>query len=103
MITIETDHATLCRMLTQKKVTTRLRYWLDKLADFNFRVVYKPGKQNLVADALSRRPGYMEKVSLMYESRSQRRREDGHDERSTRLDWGKAYKECEDFRDIVCT
>ncbi|PHJ17201.1 retroelement pol polyprotein, partial [Cystoisospora suis] len=51
LVTIETDHATLSRMLTQKKVTTRLGYWLDKLADFNFRVVYKPGKQNTVADA----------------------------------------------------
>ncbi|PHJ19038.1 transposon ty3-i gag-pol, partial [Cystoisospora suis] len=55
-VRIETDHATLGRMLTQKNVTPRLGYWLDKLADFEIEVVYKPGKQNVVADALSRRP-----------------------------------------------
>ncbi|PHJ18468.1 reverse transcriptase, partial [Cystoisospora suis] len=55
-VTVETDHATLSRMLTQKHVTSRLGYWLDKLADFNIKIVYKPGKQNVVADAISRRP-----------------------------------------------
>ncbi|PHJ16638.1 disease resistance protein, partial [Cystoisospora suis] len=55
-VTVETDHATLSRMLTQKKVTPRLGYWIDKLADFNLKVVYKPGNQNVVADAISRRP-----------------------------------------------
>ncbi|PHJ21818.1 retrovirus-related pol polyprotein from transposon, partial [Cystoisospora suis] len=55
-VTVETDHATLSRMLSQKKVTPRLGYRVDKLADFNLKVVYKPGKQNLVADAISRRP-----------------------------------------------
>ncbi|PHJ14910.1 retrotransposon ty3-gypsy subclass, partial [Cystoisospora suis] len=56
LVTVETDHATLSRMLTQKQVTTRLGYWLDKLADFDVKEVYKPGKQNVVADAISRRP-----------------------------------------------
>ncbi|PHJ15450.1 dna rna polymerase, partial [Cystoisospora suis] len=56
---IETDHATLGRMLTQKNVMPRLGYWLDKLADFDIEVVYKPGKQNVVADALSRRPDFI--------------------------------------------
>ncbi|PHJ18928.1 retrotransposon ty3-gypsy subclass [Cystoisospora suis] len=66
LVTIETDHATLSRMLTQG-------YWLDKLADFNFQVVYKAGKQNLVADALSRRPDYMEGVAMMMELPEARR------------------------------
>ncbi|PHJ15096.1 retrovirus-related pol polyprotein from transposon, partial [Cystoisospora suis] len=55
-VTVQTDHATLSRMLSQRNVTPRLGYWIDKLADFNLKVVYKPGKQNLVADAISRRP-----------------------------------------------
>ncbi|PHJ19682.1 retrotransposon nucleocapsid protein [Cystoisospora suis] len=45
LVTVETDHATLSRMLTQKQVTSRLGYWLDKLAEFNIKIVYKPGKQ----------------------------------------------------------
>ncbi|PHJ22840.1 retrotransposable element tf2 155 kda protein type 1, partial [Cystoisospora suis] len=95
------DHATLSRMLTQKKVTTRLGYWLDKLADFNFQVVYKPGKQNLVADALSRRPDYMEKVALVFETKDSRDPRRNEVKNSRRLDWRKAYYECEDFKELV--
>ncbi|PHJ17658.1 retrotransposon ty3-gypsy subclass, partial [Cystoisospora suis] len=40
-VRIETDHATLGRMLTQKNVTPRLGYWLAKLADSDIEVVYK--------------------------------------------------------------
>ncbi|PHJ19134.1 retrotransposon ty3-gypsy subclass [Cystoisospora suis] len=58
-VTTETDHATLGRILKQKNVTTRLGYWLYKLADFNINAVYKPGKQNVVADAISRRQDYI--------------------------------------------
>ncbi|POM76440.1 Pol protein [Phytophthora palmivora] len=32
--------------------------WLSLFAEYNFRVEYKPGKLNVLADALSRRPDY---------------------------------------------
>ncbi|KAE9033479.1 hypothetical protein PR001_g10138 [Phytophthora rubi] len=32
--------------------------WLSFFAEYNFMVEYKPGKQNVLADALSRRPDY---------------------------------------------
>ncbi|KAE8957932.1 hypothetical protein PR001_g31205, partial [Phytophthora rubi] len=32
--------------------------WLSFFAEYNFAVEYKPGKQNVLADALSRRPDY---------------------------------------------
>ncbi|PHJ15850.1 retrotransposon ty3-gypsy subclass [Cystoisospora suis] len=100
LVTRETDHATLSRLLTQKKVTTRLGYWQDKLADFNSGVVHKPGKQNLVADALSRCPDYMNSISIRSELPSISTR--GNDQRSSRrLEWERAYHQCEDFGDIL--
>lgn len=33
----ETGRATLARLLQQKNVTPRLRYWLHRLADFNLK------------------------------------------------------------------
>ncbi|GMF16155.1 unnamed protein product [Phytophthora fragariaefolia] len=32
--------------------------WLSFFAEYNFEVTYKPGKQNALADALTRRPDY---------------------------------------------
>ncbi|KAE8971903.1 hypothetical protein PF005_g27439 [Phytophthora fragariae] len=32
--------------------------WPPFFAEYNFTVEYKPGKQNVLADALSRRPDY---------------------------------------------
>ena len=32
--------------------------WLSFVAEYNFEVKYKPGKQNVLADAFSRRPDY---------------------------------------------
>ncbi|KAE9149364.1 hypothetical protein PF004_g32930 [Phytophthora fragariae] len=32
--------------------------WLSFFAEYNFRFEYKPGKLNVLADALSRRPDY---------------------------------------------
>ncbi|KAG2803533.1 hypothetical protein PC118_g23628 [Phytophthora cactorum] len=32
--------------------------WLSFFAEYNFRVEYKPGKLDVLADALSRRPDY---------------------------------------------
>ncbi|KAF1336382.1 Pol protein, partial [Globisporangium splendens] len=36
--------------------------WLAFFSEFNFRVEYKPGKENVLADALSRRPDYESSV-----------------------------------------
>ncbi len=54
-ITIETDHCSLKYLQTQPTLSERQARWQQTLSKFDFDIVYKPGNQNVVADALSRR------------------------------------------------
>lgn len=49
-----TDHKSLKCLLTQTIQTPEQQKWLTKLVGYNYEIVYKPGKENVVADALSR-------------------------------------------------
>lgn len=51
---IYTDHASLKYIQTQKVLSPRVTRWLDLLSQFSFKIEYRPGKENVVADALSR-------------------------------------------------
>ena len=42
-------------MLTQKDLNLRQRRWLELLKDYDCIIDYHPGKENVVADALSRK------------------------------------------------
>lgn len=52
--TVVTDHKALVWLQTAKH-TGRLERWALKLQEYNFQIIHRPGKSNLVADALSRR------------------------------------------------
>lgn len=52
--TIETDHNPLVWISKIKEPNSRLIRWKLKLEEFNFEIKYKKGKENFVADALSR-------------------------------------------------
>ena len=56
--TVVTDHASLRYLQTQPNLSRRQARWMELLAQYNFEIVYQPGKFNTVADALSRRPDY---------------------------------------------
>nr|GEV64995.1 putative reverse transcriptase domain-containing protein [Tanacetum cinerariifolium] len=55
MCTVFTDHKSLQHILNQKELNMRQRRWLEFLADYDCEIRYHPGKENVVADALSRK------------------------------------------------
>lgn len=54
VFTILTDHKTLKHMLDQRITTPAQHHWLSKLLGYNYKVEYRVGNLNTVADALSR-------------------------------------------------
>ena len=56
---VYTDHKSLKYIFTQKDLNMRQRRWVEYLKDYDFSLSYRPGKANMVADALSRRTHYM--------------------------------------------
>jgi len=49
------DHKSLKYLFDQKELNMRQRRWMEFLKDFDFELLYHPGKANVVADALSRK------------------------------------------------
>ncbi|SLM36161.1 gag polymerase env [Lasallia pustulata] len=56
-IVVLTDHANLVWFMTTPILTRRQLKWAEKLAEYDFNVIYREGKKN-PADGLSRRPDY---------------------------------------------
>jgi len=52
-----TDHKNLEYFMTKKLLNRRQARWSKFLTRFDYRIVYRPGKSNGQADALTRRPG----------------------------------------------
>jgi hypothetical protein len=54
-VLIKTDHNSLQYLQTQPNLSNRQIRWLEYLQQFDFKIEYMKGKDNIVADALSRR------------------------------------------------
>ena len=68
--TIVTDHAPLQYLQSQATLSPRQARWLDRLSEYQFTIVYKPGRLNTVADALSRRPATTTEANLISSTRA---------------------------------
>ncbi|GJW16851.1 putative reverse transcriptase domain-containing protein [Tanacetum coccineum] len=55
------DHKSLHYILNQKELNMRQRRWIELLSDYDFKIPYHPGKENVVANALSRK----ERIKLL--------------------------------------
>ena len=62
---ILTDHQSIKYFITQTKLSEKQMRWANFLSQFHFQFAHVPGKQNLVADALSRRPR-VNAISIAY-------------------------------------
>nr|CAD1837126.1 unnamed protein product [Ananas comosus var. bracteatus] len=53
---VKTDHQSLKYLLEQRVSTPSQQKWISKLMGYDYELVYKNGRENVVADALSRAP-----------------------------------------------
>jgi hypothetical protein len=54
-VSVYSDHRSLEYFMTTKVLTAKQVRWMEFLSDFNFKIMYTSGKNNLKADILSRR------------------------------------------------
>ncbi|KAJ4722993.1 Retrotransposon protein, putative, Ty3-gypsy subclass [Melia azedarach] len=55
LFTVVTDNVANTYFRSQKKLSPKQARWQEFLAEFDFKWVHKPGRQNMVADALNRK------------------------------------------------
>eukprot|EP01113_Clastostelium_recurvatum_P034980 TRINITY_DN4817_c0_g2_i2.p1 TRINITY_DN4817_c0_g2~~TRINITY_DN4817_c0_g2_i2.p1 ORF type:complete len:896 (+),score=120.90 TRINITY_DN4817_c0_g2_i2:2313-5000(+) len=51
-----TDNTTVVAFQSKRELRSREARWLDTLAEFNVTICHQPGRANIVADCISRRP-----------------------------------------------
>jgi hypothetical protein len=61
---LKTDHQSLKHLFTQRDLKARKRRWSEFMSEYDFGILYIKGKENVVADALSRRPRVFSLIPL---------------------------------------
>jgi hypothetical protein len=57
---VKTDHNSIKYFLEQRLSLEEQQKWVTKILGYDFEIIYKKGKKNVVADALSRKDGDVE-------------------------------------------
>ena len=57
---VKSDHRNLQTFTTTKELNARQARWAEELSSYDFKIEHIKGKENRVADALSRRADYRE-------------------------------------------
>ncbi len=65
LIKMFTDHQALTSLMKDKELSRCQMRWVQKLVDFNFKIMYRSDKQNIKVDALTRR---VDSVSRSFEN-----------------------------------
>jgi hypothetical protein len=63
------DHESLKHIFTQRDLNVRQRRWSEFTSEYDFGISYIKGKENVVVDALSRRPRVFSLVPLKFNLR----------------------------------
>ena len=63
--TVFTDHHSIKYLTTQPNLTGRQYRWLELIQQFDLEILYRPGSQNTVADALSRSPEHLAAITTL--------------------------------------
>jgi RNase H-like domain found in reverse transcriptase/Reverse transcriptase (RNA-dependent DNA polymerase)/Integrase zinc binding domain/Chromo (CHRromatin Organisation MOdifier) domain len=57
-VIVKSDHRNLRTFMTTKELNARQARWAEELSAYDFKIEHVKGKENVIADALSRRPDH---------------------------------------------
>lgn len=76
-VIVRTDHRNLRTFMTTKELTARQARWAEELSEYDFVIEHVKGRENKVADALSRREDYRETEDIKENKESMLKEENG--------------------------